>query len=106
MTTYEVRNAQDEPLVALETDRAVVAQHDRASGQVWIAEADALGRRLRGGRREAVGFDPMADPGLTLVRLASTGKVAKRDDLAIQGEPDPGTVVMPEPDDETSSAEQ
>lgn len=106
MTTYEVRNAQGDTLVALETDRAVVAMHDRAEGVVWIAEADSLGRRLRGGRRESVGFDPLADPALTVVRLASTGKVSKRDDVDAKGEPVPSTVVMPEPDDETSSAEQ
>lgn len=106
MTAWEVRNAQGDTLVALETDRPVVAQHDRARGQVWIAEADSLGRRLRGGRRESVGFDPLADPALSLVRLASTGKVSKRDDVDAKGEPVPSTVVMPEPDDENGSGEQ
>lgn len=103
MTAYEVRNADDEPVASLITDKPVKAQHDRATGQVWIAEVDSLGRRLAKGRVARVGFDPLADQGLTLVALASTGKVAKRDALTTVGEPDPSTVLMP--DDETSSGE-
>lgn len=106
MTAYEVRNALDEPVCRLSTTRAVKAQHDRDTGYVWIAEADALGRRLAGGQVVRVGFDPLADQSLTLVALASTGKVAKRDPLVSVGEPARSMVLMPPEDDETSSAEQ
>lgn len=105
MTVYEVRNAQDEPVCRLATTRAVKAQHDRDTGYVWVAEVDSLGRRLAKGQEVRVGFDPLADQALTLVSLASTGKVAKRDPLVAVGEPSRSMVLMPG-DDETSSAEQ
>lgn len=96
---WEIRNQDDQGLCGIVTDRGVKAQHDRAHGVTWVAEADSAGRRLAHGLEARVGYDPLADPSLVLVCMTMDGAEVSREAILEVGEPDPSTVVMP-PEDE------
>lgn len=96
---YEIRNADDDRLATLTTDRDVVCRDDRAAGEAWVWEADSIGRRLPRGAFALVGVDPLLERPLVLVTLGLDGREVHRAEVPEEGEPLESAVLMPEDDE-------